>query len=275
MVEGTSVVNSKYLQKKRLLQLTLLVALIVWVASDALSGGNAQWARVFARLPLLLTGSGDGWPVSGGFLLNILMSIASMLIAAVLGTVLAIGMMSHVKLLRVPSYLVMNFLRNSPWIVLIFAMLYLLPFRMQILGQTVELPAAVKAIIGLSLPLAANFAEIVRGGVQSIHAGQWESARSLGYSTLQIYREIIFPQALRRMIPGWMNLYALLMIATALATVTGAQEVVTLLRTTLAIESPATLVYFYVTVGLMFLIYCYPIAWFARRLENATKGDAL
>ncbi|MGB8926351.1 MAG: amino acid ABC transporter permease, partial [Pantoea agglomerans] len=61
----------------------------------------------------------------------------------------------------------------------------------------------------------------------------------------------------------------------ALATVTGVQEVVTLLRTTLATESESTLVYFYVTVLLMFFCYCYPIALLARRLEQNTKGEAI
>jgi polar amino acid transport system permease protein len=264
-----------YNEKKRLTQAILFVLLIGFVIQDAMTGGSQSWQRVFARLPLLLTGQGGGWPVTGGFLLNVFISIVAMLVASILGTILALGMLAQTAKLRLPAFFVMNFLRNSPWIVLLFAMLYLLPFRMNLFGIQIEFPAAAKAIIGLSLPVAANFAEIVRGAVQSIHAGQWESARSLGYSTGQIYRRVIFPQALRRMIPGWMNLYAMLMIATALATVTGTQEVVTLLRTTLSMESPTTLVYFYVTVLLMFLAYCYPIAWLARRFETSMKGDAL
>lgn len=264
-----------YSEKKRLTQAALVAFLLAFAIYDSMAGGSESWARVVSRLPLLLTGQGSGWPITGGFLLNVFISIVSMGLASILGTVLALGMLSQTALLRTPAFLLMNFLRNSPWIVLLFAMLYLLPFRMNVFGMAVQFPAAAKAIVGLSLPTAANFAEIVRGAVQSIHAGQWESARSLGYTTGQIYRRVIFPQALRRMIPGWMNLYALLMIATALATVTGTQEVVTLLRTTLSMESPATLVYFYVTVLLMFLAYCYPIALIARRLEASTKGDAL
>jgi polar amino acid transport system permease protein len=97
----------------------------------------------------------------------------------------------------------------------------------------------------------------------------------LGYTTAQSYRRIILPQSLRRIMPGWMNLYALLTIGTALATVTGTQEVLTVLQTILATEDPAVIVYFYLVVFALFFFYCYPIARLARRLERSVRGDAL
>ena len=77
------------------------------------------------------------------------------------------------------------------------------------------------------------------------------------------------------MVPGWMNLYALLTIATALATVTGVQDVLTVLNTLLSMERETTLVYFYLTTLFLFFAYCFPIALLTRRLERMTKGDAL
>lgn len=264
-----------YEDKKRAVLIAILLAVIAWIAVDAMSGGAAHWQRVMIRLPLLLTGSGSGWPIEGGFILNILLSIASMAVATLLGTALGLATLARSAVIRTPAFLVMNFLRNSPWLVLLFAMLYILPFQMRIFGFTIPFPPFVKAVIGLALPTAANFSEVIRGAVQSIHSGQWEAARSLGYTTGQIYRYVIMPQALRRMIPGWMNLYALLMIATALATVTGIQDVLTILNTSLAMESERVIVYFYITVLFLFFAYCYPIAVFARRLERAVKGDNL
>lgn len=267
--------DTRYQRRKRLALLAILGAAIAWIAFDALLGGSAEWARVVSRLPLLLTGSGPVWSIQGGFAFNVLMGALSMAIATLLGLLMGIALLARNAWLRRGAFMIMNFLRNSPWIVLLFAMLYLLPHRVELFGTTLSFSPFFKAVVGLSLPTAANFAEIIRGAVGSVHSGQWESARSLGYGTAQIYRQVILPQALRRMIPGWMNLYALLMIATALATVTGVQEVVTLLRTTLAMESEAALVYFYLTVLLMFFLYCYPIALLARRLENRTKGDTI
>jgi polar amino acid transport system permease protein len=198
-----------------------------------------------------------------------------MALATALGTIMGLATLAKSGLIRVPSFLVMNFLRNSPWLVLLFAMLYILPFEMHVFGLIIQFPPFVKAVIGLALPTAANFSEVIRGAVQSIHGGQWEAARSLGYTTGQIYRHVIMPQALRRMIPGWMNLYALLMIATALATVTGIQDVLTVLNTSLAMEGERVIVYFYLTILFLFFAYCYPIAVVARRLERVVKGDNL
>ncbi|MCX8997266.1 amino acid ABC transporter permease [Rhizobiaceae bacterium BDR2-2] len=264
-----------YEDKKRVVLLFIALLVAVWVAVDAVAGGSAHWQRVLVRLPLLLTGEGSGWPITGGFALNILLSIASMALATALGTLMGLATLARSAIVRTPAFLVMNFLRNSPWLVLLFAMLYILPFQMRIFGFVVPFPPFVKAVIGLALPTAANFSEVIRGAVQSIHSGQWEAARSLGYTTGQIYRHVIMPQALRRMIPGWMNLYALLMIATALATVTGIQDVLTILNTSLAMESERVIVYFYLTILFLFFAYCYPIALFARRLERAVKGDNL
>lgn len=264
-----------YENKKRVVLAVLALAVALWIAVDAMAGGAQYWTRVWLRLPLLLTGSGSGWPITGGFVLNILLSIASMVVATALGTAMGLATLAKSPLVRLPSFFVMNFLRNSPWLVLLFAMLYILPFEMRIFGVMIPFPPFVKAVIGLALPTAANFSEVIRGAVQSIHSGQWEASRSLGYTQLQIYRHVILPQAFRRMIPGWMNLYALLMIATALATVTGIQDVLTILNTSLAMESDRVIVYFYLTILFLFFAYCYPIAILARRLENAVKGDNL
>lgn len=250
------------------------LALVLLAIRFGLLGSTAAWSRVWARLPELLIGARDG-SVQGGFAANIFIGLVSMVLATMGGGLLGLGLVSPVRLVRWPCVFTMNFLRNSPWLVLLFAMLYLLPFRVSVLGVGIEFPPIAKAIIGLSLPTAANFAEVIRGAVQSIHTGQWESSRSLGYTGAQIYRHVILPQALRRIVPGWMNLYALLMIATALATVTGTQEVLTTLRTVLATENEGVISYFYLAVFAMFFLYCYPISRLARRAEQAVKGESL
>lgn len=264
-----------YLKQKRRTKQAFTLLALMGLLFSIFNDPGGEWHQVWLRLPLLLTGSQQGWPWTGGFVLNIFISVVSMAISTVFGLLLGLTMMAKRRWLSLPARALMNFLRNSPWLVLLFSMLYLLPYHATLFGISFTFSPLFKAIVGLSLPTAANFAEVIRGAVQSVHSGQWESARSLGYSYWQIYRLVILPQAFRRIIPGWMNLYALLTISTALATVTGVQEVVTLLRTTLATESESSLVYFYVTVLLMFFFYCYPIALLARRLEKNTKGDAL
>jgi polar amino acid transport system permease protein len=250
-------------------------AIVLLGMTTGLLGHTGAWARVWDKLPDLLMGNHDWWPIQGGFVTNIFMSIVSMVLATIGGGLLGIGLVSSSRWVSWPCTFVMNFLRNSPWLVLLFAMLYLLPFRITLFGATVDFPPMAKAIIGLALPTGASFAEVIRGAVQSIHTGQWESARSLGYTTPQIFRYVILPQALRRIVPGWMNLYALLMIGTALATVTGTQEVLTMLHAILATENESVITYFYLATFAMFFLYCYPITRLARRAERAVKGESL
>ena len=95
--------------------------------------------RIWLRLPLLLSGSPDFSRFEGGFAANIMISLWSMLIAGVGGAVLGIGLISRSGIVRVPSELVMNILRNSPWLVVLYAMLYLLPFEVRVFGQTIFL----------------------------------------------------------------------------------------------------------------------------------------
>ena len=112
-------------------------------------------------------------------------------------------------------------------------------------------------------------AEIVRGGVQSIPLGQWESAESLAFSRRQILWQIILPQALKRMIPPWMNLYAILTMATTLISVVGIQDGMTLTRGALVAEGRLDLYLpMYLMLLLMFFIYCYPIALWTAALER-------
>ena len=81
---------------------------------------------------------------------------------------------------------------------------------------------------GLALPVMANVAELVRGAVQSIPSGQWEASEALAFTRLQTLRLVILPQCVKRMTPPWMNLYAILTIATPLTSVVGVSEAMTL-----------------------------------------------
>ena len=79
--------------------------------------------------------------------------------------------------MRGSSWFVTQFFRNSPWLVLLFYCMLLLPFEVRIGDTIVPLPDWLKSTIGLSLPVMANVSELVRGAVRSIPYGQWEVRR--------------------------------------------------------------------------------------------------
>ena len=121
----------------------------------------------------------------------------------------------------------------------------------------------------LALPATANVAEIFRGAIGGIPSAQWEAAAQLGLRRSQAYRWVILPQCLRRMLPPWMNLYAVITMGTALASLVGVKD---LLDTAQIASSTVNRVDFTVAVYfltlLLFFLYCYPISRFTQYLEK-------
>jgi polar amino acid transport system permease protein len=204
-----------------------------------------------------------------GFLFNVFISFASMALGTAVGAVAGIAQVSLLAPVRGTSWALTQFFRNAPWLVLLFYAMFLLPFEIRVLGFTVAIPAWVKAVIGLALPVAANVSEIVRGGILSIPSGQWESAEALAFTRRQTLWMIILPQAFKRMVPPWMNLYAILTMATTLISVVGIQDSLTITRAALVAESrPELMIPMYLMLLLLFFAYCYPIARATLALER-------
>jgi polar amino acid transport system permease protein len=196
-----------------------------------------------------------------GFALNIAMSFLAMAIGTVLGVALGLGLISLLRPVRGGARFVTEFFRNAPWLVLLFYCMLLLPFEIRIGDAIVPLPGWMKSTVGLSLAVMANVAELVRGAVNSIPFGQWEAAEALAFTRMQTLRMVILPQCVKRMTPPWMNLYAILTVGTALTSVVGVSEAMTLTGDVLASENRTELlVPMYLYLLLWFFIYCYPIA---------------
>ena len=153
---------------------------------------------------------------------------------------------------------------------LLYIVLLALPFEIVIGGLIIPVPDWMKAVIGLSLPIMANISEIVRGAILSVPTAQWEAAESLAFSRQQTLWQIILPQCFKRMIPPWMNWYAILTMATPLCSLLGVEELITLSRQAMEASDnhPELLVPFYGFALLVFFTYCYPIARLTIRLER-------
>jgi polar amino acid transport system permease protein len=244
---------------------SLLVLLLAWPAAafaqSASFGTVDAFAALWRWIPFL---------TFQGFLFNVLISLFAMLIGTLLGAAMGLAQVSQMGLLRRTSWLITQLFRNSPWLVLLFVVLLAFPFQITIFGVTIPIPAWVKATIGLSLPVMANISEIVRGAVNSVPSAQWEAAESLSFSRTQILWQIILPQCMKRMIPPWMNWYAILTMATPLCSILGVGEVITFSRQAMEAENnhPELLMPFYGYALLLFFVYCYPIARITIALER-------
>jgi polar amino acid transport system permease protein len=205
-----------------------------------------------------------------GFGLNLLMSFLAMGIATVLGVALGIAQVSQLAVLRIVAKFVTHLFRNAPWLVILFTVMYLLPVEVRLSGEKVIIPDWIKATLAFSLPVMGNISEIVRGAINSIPTGQWESAEGLAFSRRQTMVHIILPQCIKRSIPPWMNWYALLTLATPMASILGVHEAVG--NAQAAMEAgggrPDFLLPFYLFLLCLFFAYIYPIALWTRKLEQ-------
>lgn len=245
--------------------IALLAAVaMVWPMSAA-AQGKFTFADAFDALIRWLP-----FLVTSGFLLNVVISITTMAIGTVLGVLLGLGQISTSRPARQVCWFLTQAFRNSPWLVLLFIVMLTFPFEIAFGDTVIKIPDWMKAVLGLSLPIMANISEVVRGAVQSVPTGQWEAAESLAYSRRQTVWRIILPQCFKRMIPPWMNWYAILTMATPLCSLLGVEELITLSRQAMESENnhPELLIPFYGFALVIFFAYCYPIARLTLRLER-------
>lgn len=205
-----------------------------------------------------------------GFLFNLVISALAMAIGTAAGVGLGLAQLSRSLVLRKIAWVTTQFFRNAPWLVLLFFVMFLVPFQVRIGGTTVPLPDWVKATVGFALPVMANMSEILRGAVRSVPTGQWEASDSLAFTPRQTMWMIILPQCVKRMIPPWMNLYSLVTMATVQASVVGVTEMLTLTAQVHAAEGsrPELFAPLYGFALLCFFVYCYPIDRWTARLER-------
>ena len=135
-----------------------------------------------------------------GFLGTLKVGIVSLILGAIGGLLLALMRMSHFYFFSWPSIAVIEFFRTTPLLIQLFWIYFALPM---IIG--INFNAYTACIITLSVNTSAFFAEIYRAGIQSIDRSQWEGGKALGMKSIELMRRIILPQAVRRMIPAFLE----------------------------------------------------------------------
>ena len=136
-----------------------------------------------------------------GFALTAEIFLITLVGSLPLGVVVALARMSKFKPLAWLAQLYISILRGTPLMLQILFIYYGLPFII----DGLKLPAFPAAIIAFVLNYAAYFAEIFRGGIQSIDRGQYEGAKVLGMTYVQTMRRIILPQVIKRVLPPVSN----------------------------------------------------------------------
>lgn len=159
-----------------------------------------------------------------GALVTLELTAFSVLLGMIGGSLLGIARLSTLAPLRWATRAYIDFFRGTPLLVQIFMIYFGLPALLQGMGINFSLGRLTAAVMALSLNCAAYIAEIVRAGIQSIEIGQSEAAQSLGLGAVETMRYVIFPQALRRMLPPLGNEFITLLKDTSLVAVIGFEE---------------------------------------------------
>ncbi|MDF5719261.1 MAG: ABC transporter permease subunit [Rhizonema sp. PD37] len=169
---------------------------------------------ILQALPFLLQGA----------LVTLEITAFSIVLGLIGGSLLGIIRLSDITLVRWLARAYVDFFRGTPLLVQIFMIYFGIPAVIQELGFTFSFDRLSAAVIALSLNSAAYIAEIVRAGIQSIELGQAEASQSLGFSSVQTMRYVIFPQALRRMLPPLGNEFISMLKDTSLVAIIGFEE---------------------------------------------------
>ena len=166
--------------------------------------------------------------LAAGLPLTLRLTLSSVLIGGILAFGLALMRVSGNALLDWPARVYIFVFRGTPLLVQIYIIYYGLS-QFEVVRRGVFWPllrdASFCAIAALALNTAAYSAEIIRGGILSVSVGQIEAARACGMPRILLFRRIIWPQALRQMLPAYSNEILLMVKATALASTITLMEV--------------------------------------------------
>ena len=201
-----------------------------------------------------------------GLWVTIRISLLAVLISLVLGTLL--GMLMTVKnpLTKAITKVYLEFIRIMPQLVLLFLAFFGLTksFGINLSGETA-------AVLVFTLWGTAEMGDLVRGALISIPKHQYESGAAIGLSKLQIYRYIIIPQTLRRLIPLAINLTTRMIKTTSLVVLIGVVEVLKVAQQIIEANRytvPDSALWIYGTIFFLYFFACWPISLLAKWLER-------
>ena len=195
-----------------------------------------------------------------GFLTSIQCSVLAIICGTVVGMFAGLVLTYGGLLARLPFRLYVDLIRGTPVFVLVLAVFYMAPA----LGW--QITAFQAGALGLTLFCGSHVAEIVRGALQAIPRGQLEASKAIGLTFQQALAYVLLPQALRQILPTWVNSSTEIVKASTLLSVIGVAEL--LLSTQQIIARTFMTLQFYLFAGFLFFIINYAIELLGRHIEK-------
>jgi polar amino acid transport system permease protein len=191
---------------------------------------------------------------------TVLISIASVLFGTLLGLVPGLALAYGGRSVRLFARIYTDFLRGTPVFVLILACFYIL----SVVG--LDLSAFQAGVLALTLFCSSHVGEILRGALAAIPQGQTEAAKSIGLTFWQSFTSVLLPQALRQILPTWVNTATEIVKASTLLSVIGVVEL--LLASQQVIARNYLSLEFYFFAGLVYFLINFLIEQAGRAIER-------
>jgi general L-amino acid transport system permease protein len=230
-----------------------------------------MWGAGLTAMTLLMKGGILGLtPVEstkwGGLPLTLLLSFFGLTAAYPLGVVLALGRQSKMVMIKWLCIIYIELIRGVPLISLLFMGSIIFPL---FLPEGVTINKILRAQVAIILFTAAYIAEVVRGGLQAIHKGQYEAAEALGLNVVLTMRLVVLPQALKIVIPPTVSILISAFKDTSLVVIIALFD---MLKTTQSVLSNPEWMGFsreaFLFVALLYFLGCFSMSHYSRRLER-------
>jgi polar amino acid transport system permease protein len=195
-----------------------------------------------------------------GLLITLQVSVLVLLIGTVIGIFGGLALTYGARPLRWLVRIYVDTIRGIPLLILIFAIFYGFP----VLG--IRTTAVIAGVIALSVFCGAHVSEVIRGGINSIPRGQTDAAKAIGLTFRQRLRYVIFPQAISRILPPWINTAVELVKASSLVSLVSVVDLMLAIQQIVG-RTRETL-FFYGVAALLYFAMNYTISSIGLRLEK-------
>ncbi len=262
-----------------------LLAMIMLVAMLVYSSNWNRWSKKLGyvwlvalfTMGLLMKGGLFGlvsvestkW---SGLPLTLLLSFFGILASYPLGVVLALGRQSTMPVIKAFCVVYIELIRGVPLITMLFMSSVMFPL---FLPEGVTIDKVLRAQVAIILFTAAYIAEVVRGGLQAMHSGQYEAAESLGLNYWQKMRLIILPQALKIVIPPTVGILISAFKDTSLVVIIALYDILNTTKSILNVpEWTGFSTEAYLFVALIYYLCCFSMSQYSRSIEKELEYKA-
>lgn len=207
-----------------------------------------------------------GWqhllPIAKGAWYTIILCLSSFVFGSAIGIIVGLGATAKNRLAQWLSAIYINLIRGVPLLIIIFFIYFALP----LIFPGADISKEIAAVAALSIYAGAYLGEIVRGSIQSLSKGQFEAADALGLSYIQKIRYVIFPQAMKVIIPPGIGFIIALVKDSSLVSIIGFIDLTKAGRvvSNLTIDPLKS----FLVVALFYFIICFALSKVAQFYEN-------